>query len=62
MKARDQNDVPIYFESTLEAAGFYKKHGFKEVTSFWVEVLSEEKQKLQTYIEVGLVYHRLLDC
>jgi len=56
MKASAQNDVPIYLESTLEAANFHQKHKFKEVTSFCVEAWSEEKQKRQKYTEVGLVY------
>ena len=56
VKASDQDHVPIYFESTIEAADFYKKHGFKEVAPFSVGIWSEEKQKLEKYSEVGLVY------
>ncbi|KAF9766622.1 hypothetical protein IL306_000945 [Fusarium sp. DS 682] len=56
MKESAQAGVPIYVESTLEAADLYKKNGFKEKRSFSVKFWSSENQSLQEYTEVSFVY------
>lgn len=49
--------VPAYVESTLEAAPFYKKHGFSAMEKFSVEIDGGWQRSPKTlYEEVSFIF------
>lgn len=54
--------VPVYVESTIEAAPFYKKHGFEAMETFSVD-LDEASERVQTksYAEISFLLKPSID-
>lgn len=55
----EASGLPLYLESTVEAAPFYKKHGCTARENMILPVCIDGREKMQIYEEIVFTYGRV---
>lgn len=57
MDVSKKERVPLYVESTLEAAAFYKNHGFEEKGSLSLQISAPNSDGTYNYKELAFIFN-----